>query len=69
VIALFGPTRPEITGPRGRGRYRILQKDVACNRAACYNLACPDNRCMQAITVGDVTTAAREFLGRGPVIK
>lgn len=54
TIALFGPTRPEVTGPRGTGRAVILQKDVGCNRQPCYNLACPNNVCMQSISVDDV---------------
>lgn len=54
VVALFGPTRPEITGPQGQGRIKVLSRDVGCNRAPCYYLECPDNRCMQALTVEDV---------------
>ncbi len=59
VIALFGPTRPEITGPRGKGEAVILQEDLPCNRAPCYNLDCPDNKCMQAVTVDAVMQAVR----------
>lgn len=54
VIGLFGPTRPEITGPRGAGRSVVIQQDVGCNREPCYHIKCPDNTCMQAITVDDV---------------
>ncbi len=54
TIGLFGPTRPEVTGPRGKGKSIILQHDVVCNRAPCYNLTCPNNMCMQSITVDDV---------------
>lgn len=57
TIGLFGPTRPEITGPRGNGKIKILQKDVGCNRQACYHLKCPSNICMQALTVEDVYSA------------
>ncbi|NTV29356.1 MAG: glycosyltransferase family 9 protein [Candidatus Omnitrophica bacterium] len=57
TIALFGPTRPEITGPRGQGRSVILQKDVGCNKTPCYYLECPDNRCMKAVEVQDVLQA------------
>lgn len=56
-IGLFGPTRPEITGPRGSGKIQILQQDVGCNREACYHLKCPSNLCMQAIPVEDVLDA------------
>lgn len=61
VIGIFGPTRPEITGPRGSGRAVILQRDVGCNRRPCYNLECPDNICMQAVSVKEVLDAVRQF--------
>ena len=54
VVGIFGPTRPEITGPRGIGRIAVIQKDVRCNRAPCYYLECPDNRCMKSVSVEDV---------------
>jgi len=53
VIALFGPTSAALTGPYGRGNYRVIQKDVECE-IPCYNLECGDYRCMEAITVDDV---------------
>jgi len=62
VIALFGPTRPEITGPRGPGQAVILQKDVGCNKTSCYNLTCSDNVCMKAVTVEDVVAAVKQIL-------
>ena len=61
AVALFGPTRPEITGPRGRGRMVILKQDVGCNRQACYHLQCPDNICMQALTVESVLDAIEQI--------
>ena len=59
VIGIFGPTRPEITGPRGSGKAHILQHDVGCNREACYFLECPDNVCMKAVTVDNVLEIIR----------
>lgn len=56
-IALFGPTRPEITSPRGAGQTIVLQKDVGCNRLPCYYLACPDNVCMKSLSVDEVFRA------------
>ncbi len=53
VIALFGPTSPEITGPYGRGNYTVIQKGIECG-IPCYKLDCPDNHCMKAISVEDV---------------
>ena len=61
VIGLFGPTRPEITGPRGSGRAHIIQYDVGCNREPCYHLMCPDNICMQSITAGEVLEIVRQI--------
>jgi heptosyltransferase-1/heptosyltransferase-2 len=61
VIGIYGPTRPEITGPRGRGRFQILFKDVGCNKAPCYHLACPNNMCMQSVKVDDVAQAFKRL--------
>jgi lipopolysaccharide heptosyltransferase II len=60
VIGIFGPTRPEITGPRGSGLFQILFKDVGCNKAPCYHLACTNNVCMQSVTVDDVCQAFKK---------
>lgn len=60
TISIFGPTRPEITGPRGRGKSIVLMKDVGCNARACYQLDCPDNQCMKSVTVGEVFDKVRE---------
>ena len=61
VVGIFGPTRPEITGPRGDGRSVILQHDVGCNRGPCYYRECPDNTCMQAVSVDKVIHAIRQI--------
>ena len=61
VIGIFGPTRPEITGPRGSGLAQILFKDVGCNKAPCYHLACTNNLCMQSVTVDDVCQAFKKI--------
>jgi lipopolysaccharide heptosyltransferase II len=53
IIALFGPTSPEITGPYPLKNIRILQKDVGCV-IPCYEVHCKDNRCMKAIAPSDV---------------
>src|SRR3989338_7277652 len=58
VVALFGPTRPQITGPRGkRGKAAVVFKDVGCNKAPCYHLSCADHVCMNSVTVDDVWKA------------
>lgn len=53
IIALFGPTSPDITGPFFRKNAVILQKDAGC-RIPCYVINCKDNRCMKAITPEEV---------------
>ncbi len=53
VIALFGPTSYKITGPLKKERCIILHKALGCV-IPCYNLGCPDNRCMKVISVEDV---------------
>ncbi len=54
TVGIFGPTSPEVTGPRGSGSSQILKVDVGCNRSPCYYLQCPQNTCMQSVTVQDV---------------
>lgn len=61
VVGLYGPTRPEVTGPVGVGRSRVLIADVGCNRQPCYFDQCPDNLCMQAVTVQDVFNSVQEI--------
>jgi len=58
IIAIFGPTSPEITGPCPLNNAVILQKNVGC-AIPCYNLKCKDNRCMKSITPDDVIKAVK----------
>jgi lipopolysaccharide heptosyltransferase II len=62
VVGIYGPTRIETTGPRGKGQATILFKDVGCNKAPCYHLSCGSNVCMQSITVSDVSEAIQQFI-------
>ncbi|MDO8535491.1 MAG: lipopolysaccharide heptosyltransferase II [Candidatus Omnitrophota bacterium] len=61
VIALFGPTSPKLTGPYGKGNYRVIWKTEGCE-VPCYDVTCTDNICMAAITVEDVFKEAQNFL-------
>jgi heptosyltransferase-2 len=61
VVSLFGPTRPEITGPRGKGPSICLQHEIGCNKHPCYHLSCPDNSCMQSISVEEVLDAIKQI--------
>ena len=65
TVAIFGPTSPDITGPRGRGPLSLLRGKVECE-VPCYNLSCPDNRCMSAVKPADVLKAAEELLKSPP---
>ncbi|MCM8797459.1 MAG: lipopolysaccharide heptosyltransferase II [Candidatus Omnitrophica bacterium] len=53
IIAIFGPTSPEITGPYPVTNTIILKKDVAC-KIPCYATNCRDSRCMKAVTPEEV---------------
>ena len=61
VIALFGPTSPGLTGPYGKGNYRVIWKTEECE-VPCYDVTCSDNRCMALITVEDVFEEAKKVL-------
>jgi heptosyltransferase-1/heptosyltransferase-2 len=60
IIALFGPTSIEITGPYPADNVVILQKNVGC-KIPCYIVDCKDNRCMKAITSNDVLAEVRNL--------
>jgi ADP-heptose:LPS heptosyltransferase len=53
IIALFGPTSSNITGPYPLKNVVILSKNVGC-KIPCYVAGCSDNRCMKAITPDEV---------------
>jgi len=47
TVAVFGPTDPKATGPRGT-KIRIVKRDISC--APCLKPECPtDHRCMLSI--------------------
>ncbi|HET6407720.1 MAG TPA: lipopolysaccharide heptosyltransferase II [Chthoniobacteraceae bacterium] len=57
VVAIFGSTEPELTGPLGSGHV-ILRKKVEC--APCFLRECPiDFRCMKAIEARQVIEAIK----------
>jgi len=61
VIAIFGPTSPELTGPYGDGKYKVLHKNIGC-KIPCYDTKCKDNRCIKAVTVEEVLGAFNEII-------
>ncbi len=60
IIAIFGPTAREITGPYPDTNVVILQKDVGC-KIPCYKKDCRDNRCMKAVMPDDVLAEAKKI--------
>lgn len=61
LVAIFGSTSAELTGPRGPGSI-VLSREVGCN--PCFERTCKgmDMRCMKAIEVNDVTGAIKRLL-------
>ncbi len=60
VVAIFGPTNPERTGPFHHP-YRIIQKKVTC--FPCKYRDCPlDHKCMRIISVNEVFEISKGFL-------
>ncbi|MDD5409370.1 MAG: lipopolysaccharide heptosyltransferase II [Candidatus Omnitrophica bacterium] len=60
IIAIFGPTAREITGPYPDSNVVILQKDSGCP-VPCYRVNCQDNRCMKAVTPEDVLAQVKKI--------
>ncbi|HEU5070163.1 MAG TPA: lipopolysaccharide heptosyltransferase II [Verrucomicrobiae bacterium] len=66
VVALFGSTSPELTGPGlpGEARHTLLRGAAPC--APCYLRTCPiDFRCLQGIAVETVVAAVLRSLAEG----
>ena len=60
VVALFGPTDPRRTGPRGEG-HEVVSAGLDCSPCA---HPCEARECMTAITVEQVIAAVDRILGR-----
>ncbi len=61
VVAIFGPTDAEATGPLGP-HCRVVRRMVPCS--PCLLRECPiDHRCMKGVLVEDVLRAAEELNG------
>jgi heptosyltransferase-2 len=65
VVAIFGSTEPELTGPLGSGHI-VLRRKVEC--APCFLRECPiDFRCMKAIETAEVVEAIKSQLQRNDI--
>ncbi|MDA8432354.1 MAG: glycosyltransferase family 9 protein [Nitrospiraceae bacterium] len=62
VVAVFGPTSAERTGPYGR-RNVIVRSGLPC--APCFRKKCGDPKCMKQVSPEDVFRRAMELLGGG----
>ena len=63
VVALYGPTSPQLTGPLGDPqRTTVLHHAGCCPRIPCFRAAHPPHPGMDAITVDEVYTAATQLL-------
>lgn len=59
VIALFGPSSPQRTGPYGNG-HTIIKRELSCS--PCFSRDCKDIRCMKDITVEEVLEEIRSII-------
>jgi len=59
VVALFGPTDPNRTGPYGLGHI-VIQASLDC--VPCFRKSCQDMTCMTGITVDQVFDAVARVL-------
>jgi lipopolysaccharide heptosyltransferase II len=60
VVAIFGSTEPQLTGPLGYGHI-VLRHHVECS--PCFLRECPiDFRCMKELTVQEVANAVLSIL-------
>ncbi len=66
VVAIFGSTSPELTGPGipGSTKHTIIKSNQTCS--PCFLRKCPiDFRCMRSITTDQVVNAAMSLLLQG----
>jgi heptosyltransferase-2 len=67
VVAIFGSTSPELTGPGlpGDSPHHLLKSHAPC--APCFRRVCPiDLRCMTGISVERVVDAVGKAYASGP---
>ncbi len=62
IIALFGSSDPQKTGPWRKKDCSIIYKKVPCS--PCFRRKCRSLACFKAITVEDVLRAAKTYLSR-----
>jgi len=60
VVALFGPTSPERTGPHGEG-HAVIRSGLACS--PCFRKVCETLECMKTLGVDEVFRAVKDRSG------
>jgi len=65
MVAIFGSTSPELTGPIFSAKARVVRSDVPCS--PCFRRECPiDLRCLRGIESQQVVAAALDCLNASP---
>jgi ADP-heptose:LPS heptosyltransferase len=65
TVALFGPSRPVLTGPYRNARGAVtLHKNIPCAPCKGNDTRCKNNVCMQLITPLEVIEALQDLAGR-----
>lgn len=65
VVALFGPTDPNRTGPYGPGHH-VIRRELSCS--PCLRKRCETKKCMQEISVGEVFDTVREMVATREIL-
>jgi len=61
IVAIFGPTRPELQGPLGEKKVIVRNERLVC--LGCNFTECPiDNPCMEELTVQEVFDACTQLV-------
>lgn len=65
VVAIFGPTDPNKTGPLGQ-KNKILRANIPCS--PCFRRRCSNLKCMEGISVKDIINAVEDLLQNPKVL-
>ena len=64
TVALFGPSRPEMTGLwLDEDKMNIVPSDLPCSPCKRLKVSCPLNQCIRVIQPGDVVQTLLEIRG------
>ena len=62
VVAVFGPTRPEWTAPRGSRVQVVRREDLPCVPCAVHGCSVPGHPCMEAVPPASILAALAAVL-------